>query len=67
MQPLAAQARQAKADADFHKRQVSRHRQLLRQARRRQAELEAECRRLGIDFIVTGEGNSHGPRSAETG
>ena len=65
MHALAVRAQAAKAEAERHKRALSRHRGLLRQARARQAELEAECRRRGIQLIDTGEGNAHGRQAAD--
>lgn len=59
---LIAEHAAAGAAAREHKRQANRHRQLARAARARQAEIEARCRRLGIEIRggIEGEGANHG-------
>lgn len=51
--------------ARLHKREEARHRRASRKCRRKQADLEAECERLGIELTYTnGEGKlSHGQAS----
>ena len=55
---LAESVRDLDAKARHHKREAARHRQMAREARERQAELEAECRRLGIGCRVSGKERS---------
>ena len=60
MHPLVAEARDLDAAARRHKRESQRHREAARDCRQRQAEVEAECRRLGIEITYHGEGETHG-------
>lgn len=58
---LVAEARSLDEDARYHKREAARHRRAAKEARARQAQLEAECRRRGITVTYTnGEGDTHG-------
>lgn len=59
---LAEKARLCDEQAQFHKRESARHRRAACEWRRKQADFEAECERLGIEVIYeTGEGKkSHG-------
>lgn len=60
---LSAEHRRLEVSAAEHKRQVRQHREALRQARERQAEIERECARLGIQLIIQpGAGGFHGRR-----
>ena len=43
-----------------HKRQANQHRRAAREARQRHAEIEAKCRRLGIEVTREGAGEFHG-------
>jgi len=59
----AEELRRLDEEARRHKREAARHRRLAQEARRRQAQLEEECRRLGIAVTtapVRGAGGSHG-------
>lgn len=67
---LAAEARACAERARFHNREKNRHRNLAREARRRQVALAERCRALGIELRHTpyhqGSGDRHGrtdPRS----
>jgi hypothetical protein len=60
---LVAEARQLDATARDHKRRSGMHRRLAREARTRQAEVEAQCRRLGIEVTYSnGKGDEPWPR-----
>lgn len=60
MHRLAAEAQRLQETARHHKREASRHRQAAKAARQLQAQVEAECRRLGIALKIEGEGAIHG-------
>ena len=69
MPDRAAEVRDLDARARHHKQQASHHRRVARSLRKRQAGLEKECRRLGIDVTHTkanGEGDIHGRRNTDT-
>lgn len=69
MHPLAAEFDRLDREARDHKRASGHHRRLAQEARARQAEIAAECRRLGISIetvIPTGEGDHHGPHHRST-
>ena len=57
---LASDAQALAERARWHKRESDRHRKAARACRARQAELEAQCRRLGIAVETIGEGEIHG-------
>ncbi|AEQ50749.1 hypothetical protein [Pelagibacterium halotolerans] len=54
---LIAEARKAEAEARHHKRAERQHRLAAQAARRRQAEIEAQCQARGISII-------HSPKAA---
>ncbi len=56
---LAEQAIALDVRARYHKQQSQNHRDAAKQCRISQAEIEAECRRLGIE-ITYREGTPHG-------
>ena len=56
---LAEQATALDARARYHKKASQNHRDAARDCRIKQARLEAECKRLGIEIIYR-EGNPHG-------
>ena len=59
---LAAEARRLDDAARRHKGEIARHRRALQDVRARQAEVERQCRSLGITVTYHhhGEGHFHG-------
>ena len=52
---LVEQAQELDRQARFHKLESARHRRCARECRERQAALEAECRRLGIEVTYSNQ------------
>ncbi len=63
--PLIQEARRLDGEARDHKRAIARHRQDLQDVRRRQAEIERQCAKLGITvtYQSTGAGEHPWPQT----
>jgi hypothetical protein len=66
MSGLAMEARALDANATYHKSRARHHQREARACREKQAQIEAQCRDLGIEIIYQREGEPHGGAVAKS-